>query len=58
VIPAGAADLKPELNSVQRLIAVRHDGQWRIALYQNTPAQFHGRPELVERMTNQLRQAR
>ena len=58
VIPADAADLKPELNSVQRLIAVRHDGQWRIALYQNTPAQFHGRPELVERMTNQLRQAR
>jgi uncharacterized protein (TIGR02246 family) len=57
VIPAGAADIKPELNSVQRLTAVRHGGRWRIALYQNTPAHFHGRPELVEHMTDELRQA-
>ena len=54
VVPAGSADLKPELNSVQRLTAVRRDGGWRIALYQNTPAQFHGRPELVKRLTADL----
>jgi uncharacterized protein (TIGR02246 family) len=53
VVPAGADDLAPALNSVQR-----RDGQWRIALYHNTPAQFHGRPELVERLTADLRQAR
>jgi uncharacterized protein (TIGR02246 family) len=58
VVPAGADDVVPALNSVQRLTAVRHDGGWRIALYQNTPAQFHGRPELVERLTADLRQAR
>jgi len=58
VVPAGADDLAPALNSVQRLTAVRRDGQWRIALYHNTPAQFHGRPELVERLTADLRQAR
>jgi len=58
VVPAGADDLMPALNSVQRLTAVHRDGQWRIALYHNTPAQFHGRPELVERLTADLRQAR
>jgi hypothetical protein len=26
------------------------------ALYQNTPAQFHGRPELVQKMTEELQQ--
>ncbi|MGZ4033139.1 MAG: SgcJ/EcaC family oxidoreductase, partial [Tumebacillaceae bacterium] len=29
---------------------------WQIALFQNTPAQFHGRPELVEQMTAELRE--
>jgi hypothetical protein len=29
-------------------------GQWRIVLFQNTPAQFHGRPSLVEEMTREL----
>ena len=58
VIPAGADDLVPALNSVQRLTAVRRDDRWWTALYHNTPAQFHGRPELVERMTEDLRRAR
>ena len=57
VIPAGSDDIRQELNSVQRLTAVRRGGRWRIALYHNTPAQFHGRPELVERMTAELRAA-
>ncbi|TMB75962.1 MAG: DUF4440 domain-containing protein, partial [Chloroflexi bacterium] len=25
-------------------------------LFQNTPAQFHGRPELVQQLTEELRQ--
>lgn len=58
VVPAGSSELKQELNSVQRLTAVRRDGRWRAVLYHNTPALFHGRPELVERMTDELRQAR
>jgi uncharacterized protein (TIGR02246 family) len=58
VVPAGADDLVPALNSVQRLTAVRRDGRWRVALYHNTPAQFHGRPELVEQLTADLRRAR
>ena len=58
VVPAGAADVRPELNSGQRLTAVRRGGAWRIALYHNTPAQFHGRPEMVESLTDELRRAR
>jgi uncharacterized protein (TIGR02246 family) len=56
IVPHGRSDLVPDLNSQQTLITTRHDGQWRIALFQNTPAQFHGRPELVQQMTEELRQ--
>ena len=33
------------------------DGAWQVELFQNTPAAFHGRPELSEQMTEELRQA-
>jgi uncharacterized protein (TIGR02246 family) len=55
VVPAGQSDLEPKLNSVQALVAQRREGGWEVVLYQNTPAQFHGRPELVERLTDELR---
>jgi uncharacterized protein (TIGR02246 family) len=58
VSPAGQSDLNPALNAQQALIAIKHDGAWRITLYQNTPAQFHGRPDLVQRLTDELREAR
>jgi uncharacterized protein (TIGR02246 family) len=56
MVPPGASDLKPELNAVQTLVAVRRDGRWQIAMYHNTPAAFHGRPEAVEALTNELRE--
>jgi uncharacterized protein (TIGR02246 family) len=55
VVPAGESDLKPELNAIQSLVAERRDGNWKIILYHNTPAQFHGRPELAEALTEALR---
>ena len=58
VIPAGQDDLNSALNAQQALIAIKHDGAWRITLYQNTPAQFHGRPDLIQRLTDELREAR
>lgn len=42
------------VNTHYTLIVVKKDGNWRIQLFQNTPAQFHGRPELVEQMTEEL----
>jgi uncharacterized protein (TIGR02246 family) len=57
MVPAGRSDLEPTLNAVQALVAEQREGQWRVVLYQNTPAQFHGRPELVESLTEELRGA-
>src|SRR5919197_2097302 len=53
--PAGKSDLNPELNAIQTLVAKREAGRWRILQFQNTPAQFHGRPEDAEALTNELR---
>jgi uncharacterized protein (TIGR02246 family) len=56
MVPPGQSDLEPKLNTHHTLVAVNNEGKWRIQLFQNTPAQFHGRPELVEQMTEELRQ--
>lgn len=56
MVPPGQSDLNPAVNAIQTLTAVKQAGQWRIALFQNTPAQFHGRPDLAEQLTNELRQ--
>jgi uncharacterized protein (TIGR02246 family) len=56
MVPAGRSDLEPKLNAVQRLVAELRGGEWRIVLYQTTPARFDGRPELVEHMTEELRE--
>lgn len=48
--------IMPNLNSIQTLLAEKQDGVWRIVLFQNTPARFHGRPDLVQQMTEELEQ--
>jgi uncharacterized protein (TIGR02246 family) len=55
MVPPGQSDLNPNVNAIQTLVAVKHDGQWRIAVYQNTPAAFHGRPDAVQVLTDELR---
>jgi uncharacterized protein (TIGR02246 family) len=54
MVPPGKRELNPAANSIQSLVAVRAGGAWRIALYHNTPAQFHGRLELAEQLTQEL----
>ena len=56
MVPPGQSDLNPAVNTIQTLVAAKRDGVWRIVLFQNTPAQFHGRPELVWQLTEELRQ--
>jgi uncharacterized protein (TIGR02246 family) len=55
IVPAGESELDPKFNSVQALVAEHAEGEWRAVLYHNTPAQFHGRPDLVESLTEELR---
>lgn len=56
MVPPQQSDINPKVNTHHTLVAVKKDGDWRIQLFQNTPAQFHGRPELVEQMTEELRE--
>jgi uncharacterized protein (TIGR02246 family) len=55
MVPAGEIDIKPELNAVQSLVAKKDGEQWKIELFQNTPLQLHGHPELVRFVTDELR---
>jgi uncharacterized protein (TIGR02246 family) len=55
IIPYGQAELRPDLNAIQTMVIAKTEEGWRIALYQNTPAQYHGRPELAEALTEELR---
>lgn len=52
--PPGKADLMPDRNAIQVLIVVTEGGTSRIAHFQNTPAKFDGRPELVTELTAEL----
>lgn len=58
MIPPGATDINPDANAIQSLVASRNSdtGHWQIALFHNTPAQFHGRPELAEALTRELQE--
>lgn len=55
MVPTGQTDINPNVNTHHTLVAVWTEEDWKIALFQNTPAQFHGRPELVEEMSAELR---
>jgi uncharacterized protein (TIGR02246 family) len=55
LVPHGGSDLNPATNAHQTLVSVQRGDQWRIALFQNTPAQFHGRPEVAAALTEELR---
>ena len=57
LIPPGQDDIVPALNAIQSLVATRTGDAWRIELYQNTPAQFHGHPELADALSARLRAA-
>ncbi|MEV6649029.1 SgcJ/EcaC family oxidoreductase [Streptomyces sp. NPDC051219] len=54
MLPPGSARLNPATNAHQTVVAERQGEAWRIALFQNTPAQYHGRPHLVEQDTAEL----
>ena len=56
MIPRGQSDINPATNAIQTMIAVKQHERWYVALFQNTSAQFHGRPELAEALSAELRQ--
>jgi len=56
MVSSGESDINPAVNAVQTLVAAKHEGRWRIEVFQNTPAAYHGRPELAEKLTQELRE--
>lgn len=56
MVPPGKDDIAPNVNAHQTMVATIENGAWAIELFQNTPAQFHGRPELLDAMTEELRE--
>jgi uncharacterized protein (TIGR02246 family) len=56
--PPGGDAVNPDANALQSLIARKDVEDWRIALFQNTPAQYHGRPEAVEEHTAEIERVR
>ena len=56
MVPPGQSDLRPDVNAIQSLVAAKQNGTWLIALFQNTPARFDGRPQLAQQLTDELRQ--
>lgn len=56
MIPRGYKDINPNVNAIQTLVATEDKGEWKISLFQNTPAAFHGRPELQEEVSAKLRE--
>lgn len=53
VLP-GEKQINPKTNTIQSLVVVSEMGHFRVVLFQNTPAAFHGRPQVVEHLTEEL----
>jgi uncharacterized protein (TIGR02246 family) len=53
-VMAGQTDLDPERNSVQTLVAVKRNGKWSLAAFQNTRATYIGRPDESQKLTEEL----
>jgi uncharacterized protein (TIGR02246 family) len=54
MVPPNESAIKPERNAIQSLVIVVDGGVAKIALFQNTPAKFDGRPKLAEQLTAEL----
>ncbi|MGK5682619.1 SgcJ/EcaC family oxidoreductase [Actinoplanes sp. URMC 104] len=54
MVPPGGARVDPALNAVQTVVAEKRGAGWRVVLFQNTPAQYRGRPEAAAEHTAAL----
>lgn len=57
MVPPGKDDINPAVNAIQTLVAKKGADGWKIEMFQNTPAAFHGRPEATEQLSKELREA-
>lgn len=46
--------VRSDRHAIQTLVAVRQAGAWKITQFQNTPAKFDGRPDVLAAFTEEL----
>lgn len=56
MIPYGEGAINPSVNAIQLLIARYTGNDLLIMSFQNTPAAFHGRPEMADQLTKELQE--
>lgn len=54
MVPPGGAEIMSDRNAIQTVVAYRDHDAWSVKLFQTTPAQFHGQPELSTALTAEL----
>jgi uncharacterized protein (TIGR02246 family) len=54
MVPPGPKELNSAVSAIQSVVLVEDGGEWRVALLHNTPAAFHGRPEMAQQLTEEL----
>lgn len=54
MVPREHFELNSNLNTIQTCLMVKKENRWLIEQFQNTPAAFHGRPELTRDLTEEL----
>jgi uncharacterized protein (TIGR02246 family) len=57
LVPPGHTDINPVTNAIQTAVIQKDGDKYRISLFQNTPAAYHGRPEDAEKLSQELRNA-
>lgn len=55
MVPRQMDDINPNVNAHQTMVASKNSNQWKISLFQNTPASFHMDPEAAKQMSALLR---
>jgi uncharacterized protein (TIGR02246 family) len=55
-VMAGQSDIEPERNSIHTIVAVKRNNNWYFTAFQNSRAQYIGRPEESQALTEELRQ--
>ena len=54
-VMAGQSDIEPERNSIHTIVAVKRENYWHFTAFQNSRAQYIGRPEKSQSLTEELR---
>jgi uncharacterized protein (TIGR02246 family) len=54
MVPRNGLSIDASKNVIQMMLASRKKSNWKIDLFQNTPAKFDGRPDDVQELTTEL----